>query len=130
MFLMYAAWSKHALALLEHPEVPVWARNEMCNCSRDGDPALCDHVVSSFATIEMRFLASLPGCIPISIDQCMMSQVGRKPTRLLTVHMRELHATVQAHFSKFRCHGHHSHRTLIGLGEGGFNTAPAKQYPP
>eukprot|EP00973_Karenia_brevis_P083038 11512518-Karenia_brevis.AAC.1 len=60
----------------------------------------------------------------------MFSQVGKKPTRLLTVHLPSMRSAVRVHPHSSRCCRGHAHKALIGRSESGWNTAPAKQYPP
>eukprot|EP00973_Karenia_brevis_P096227 12431265-Karenia_brevis.AAC.1 len=95
------------------------------------DAALCSDVISSFCTDQSRFIASLPEAGRCNIEQCSLGQCALKPTRLLHVHFQSLEQLINLHTHTCLCNHSHQHRVLIGVdSEGGFNTSPAKQYPP
>eukprot|EP00973_Karenia_brevis_P021347 2934910-Karenia_brevis.AAC.1 len=55
------------MGCMEHPEVPWWDRKEACGCD-PRQPHACDHVISSFAIPEIRYLSGLPGAFPLLFD--------------------------------------------------------------
>eukprot|EP00973_Karenia_brevis_P075545 10494639-Karenia_brevis.AAC.1 len=64
---------------MEHPEVPFWSRTRRYACD-PLVPHMCDHVISSFATSELRELSSMPHVFDIVFDQCMFGKASKKPT--------------------------------------------------
>eukprot|EP00973_Karenia_brevis_P003335 459690-Karenia_brevis.AAC.1 len=74
---MQVSWFHDISALMEHPEVPFWTSEHSVNFAQAAD---LPDVVSSFCTPELRQLASLPGVGAANIHQCLLGQMGRKPT--------------------------------------------------
>ena len=83
---------------------------------------------SSWMIPELRFLASLPNCNAVDVDQCMTGAPSKKPTTLLCLQVNNLQQLLDA---PLLCDGSHVHsKVLRGLdADGLFRTAPAKQYP-
>ena len=103
---------------LEHPQFPTW-------CATMDPPSI-------WALNAVRLLKGLNCCSIVSFDQCLCGAPAKKPTTLLLIRLPSIrHALLQkGNFG--RCnHAAKAHEILIGKqGDGTYQTAKAKVYPP
>lgn len=115
--MMWTAAITGACAWMEHPQYPVWLREEM-------PPSVWTHK-------ELHLLKSLQCTSVVSFDQCAFGSSSRKPTTLMLIRLRNLrNAILRKHWG--RCvHPPSFHTALQGRDEtGAFRTAAHKVYPP
>ena len=76
-------------------------------------------------------MAGLPAAEKVTLAQCGFGCAYAKPTTFLTIHAPTLGRRVRALPGRGACQHRGGHRSAIGRdGEGGFNTASLKTYPP
>lgn len=103
------------VVIMEHPEE---------RPRRQGIP-------SSAFLPEMVALSARPGAGRVCIDQACFGAISRKPTTLTFVNCDALPDTVYARSDRGRAPASWRGESLMGRSaDGGWKTAPAKQYPP
>ena len=115
LLLLHAAVGTQTVVIMEHPEE---------RPRRQGIP-------SSAFLPEMVALRARSGAGRVCIDQACFGAISRKPTTLTFVNCDALPDTVYARADRGRAPASWRGESLMGRSaDGGWKTAPAKQYPP